>query len=57
MTNLQQKGISKEVLGSVYAPGGLKLGGETPMDIAFSILAEIQLTRHQGKLEHMKSLK
>ncbi|WP_110941753.1 XdhC family protein [Geosporobacter subterraneus] len=44
MTNLQQKGISKEVLGSVYAPGGLKLGGETPMDIAFSILAEIQLT-------------
>ena len=55
MTNLQEKGIGKEDLEKVYAPIGLKLGGETPMDIGFSILAEIQLIRYGGKLEHMKN--
>jgi xanthine dehydrogenase accessory factor len=38
----------KDSLTRLSAPAGLDLGGNTSMEIAFSILAEIQL-RHHGK--------
>ena len=53
-SNLMEKGISEENLNKVYSPIGIKMSSGTPEDIAFSILAEIQLVRNKGKLVHMK---
>ncbi|MEI6309651.1 MAG: XdhC/CoxI family protein [bacterium] len=47
--HLRKEGISPELLQRVHAPIGLGLGGETPGEIAISILAEIIAHRH-GKL-------
>lgn len=52
--NLMEKGISEENLNKLYAPIGIKMSSGTPEDIAFSILAEIQLIRTKGSLVHMK---
>lgn len=38
---LQEKGIDKDKLNKVYTPIGLKIGAETPAEIAVSIIAEI----------------
>lgn len=38
---LEDKGISREKLDKVYTPIGLKIGAETPAEIAVSIMAEI----------------
>lgn len=43
---LQEEGYSKEELKDVYSPIGLDLGGETPEEIAISILAEIMKIRY-----------
>ncbi len=52
--NLMEKGISEETLNKVYAPIGIKISSGSPEEIAFSILAEIQLIRNKGQLIHMK---
>ncbi len=39
--DLMKKGISKDLLKRVHAPIGLKIGAETPEEIAVSILAEL----------------
>lgn len=46
---LAKEGISPELLQRVHARIGLDLGGETPGEIAISILAEIIAHRH-GKI-------
>lgn len=46
MTALEEKGYSKEKLSTVHAPIGLKIGGQTPKEIAVSILAELILCRN-----------
>jgi xanthine dehydrogenase accessory factor len=46
-SNLQNKGISKELLEKVHAPIGLNIGAETPEEIAISILAEIIQVRRE----------
>lgn len=38
---LEEKGISREKLDKVYTPIGLKIGAETPAEIAVAIMAEI----------------
>ena len=38
---LEAKGISREVLDAVHTPIGLKIGAETPEEIAVSVMAEI----------------
>jgi xanthine dehydrogenase accessory factor len=53
MDSLISKGIDEESLKKVYAPIGLKISGETPEEIAISILAEILLVKNQGELIHM----
>ncbi|WP_027623918.1 XdhC family protein [Clostridium lundense] len=54
MNNLKNKGIAEEVLNRVYAPVGIKLGGDTPIEVAFSIMSEILLIKNGGRLTHMK---
>ena len=46
-SNLQSKGISKELLESVHAPIGLDIHAETPEEIAVSIIAEIIKVRRE----------
>ena len=49
---LKSEGI--EEINRVYAPIGLKLGGDKPSEIALSILSEIMLVKNKGRLEHSK---
>lgn len=46
-SNLQSKGISKELLEDVHAPIGLNIHAETPEEIAVSIMAEIIKVRRK----------
>ncbi|WP_432408732.1 XdhC family protein [Wukongibacter sp. M2B1] len=55
--NLIKAEIPKKLIERVYAPIGINLGGETPEEIAFSIMAEIQLVKNMGSLLHLKDIK
>jgi len=55
MDNLKNKGIDETLLKKVYTPIGLDLGGETPEEIAMSIMSEILIIKNKGNLIHMKS--
>lgn len=47
---LAEKGISREILDEVHTPIGLKIGAETPEEIAVSVMAEIiQVKKERGK--------
>lgn len=54
MKNLQGKGLTDDLLSKVYTPIGLNLGGETPEEVAMSILSEILLVKNDGSPRHMK---
>ena len=41
MSALEEKGFSKEELAAVHAPIGLRIGGQTPKEIAISIAAQL----------------
>lgn len=47
--NLEQRGVSKEVLNTVYTPIGLGIGAETPEEIAIAIIAEIIEIKNKKK--------
>lgn len=53
--NLEEKGIDKNKLKKVYTPIGLAIGGETPEEIAISILSEILLIKNNGSCDHMSN--
>ncbi len=56
MTALAEKGFSQEILAKVHAPIGLKIGGQTPKEIAVSIVAElIQVKNQQLPASHFGS--
>ncbi len=57
MDNLKSEGVSQEKLDKVYAPIGIDLGGETPKEIAFSIMSEILVVKNNGTLHHLKDIK
>lgn len=46
---LEEKGIDKNVLDSVYTPIGLDIGAETPVEIAVAIMAEIIKVKNKKK--------
>lgn len=48
LAELQEEGISQERLSTIHSPIGLKIGAETPEEIAVSILAEIIKTYRGG---------
>jgi xanthine dehydrogenase accessory factor len=52
--NLLKRGYKEETLSKVYAPIGLDIGGETPEEIALSIMAEIQAVKYNRDAFHMK---
>ncbi len=46
--NLLADGVPADKLAQVHAPIGLRTGGQTPAEIALSIMAEILLVQHGG---------
>lgn len=57
INNLIEEGYEKSLFENIYTPIGLDLGGDRPEDIAFNIMAEIQLVKNKGKLRHLKRFK
>lgn len=51
---LKGEGVSEEELETVYSPIGLDIGGETPEEIAVSIMAEILMVKNGRTGKHMK---
>lgn len=54
LDHLLEEGYDAEKLHKVYSPTGIALGGDTPEEIALSIMAEIQKIACHGELVHMK---
>jgi xanthine dehydrogenase accessory factor len=46
-SQLRQAGVSPAALARVCAPIGLDLGGETPEEVALSIVSQLQMVRYQ----------
>lgn len=55
--NMLEQGFSEEELQKVYAPIGLNLGGETPEEIALSIMAEIMTIKYDRNAAHLREIK
>lgn len=54
---LEEKGVSREQLATVYTPIGLNIGGETPQEIALAIMGEIQSVRYGKDYAHCREEK
>ena len=54
---LAAQGLDSQMMDRVHAPAGLDLGGDTPGDIALTIMAEIQRTRHATSGDSLRSLR
>ncbi len=52
--SMVEKGYEEELIKGVHSPIGLALGGNSPEDIAVSILAEIIMVKNQGQCITMK---
>ena len=55
-TKLRDKGYDEAALSSIHTPVGLNIGGETPAEIAVSIIAEMQMIRYGGTGRPMKEV-
>jgi xanthine dehydrogenase accessory factor len=51
---LMERGVTAEQLASVYSPIGLDIGGETPEEVAISIMAEILKVKYGASGRHMR---
>ncbi|MBG0764638.1 MAG: XdhC family protein [Tissierellales bacterium] len=49
--HLEETGISKEKLNEVFTPIGLKIGAQTPEEIAIAIIAEIIQVKNQKTIQ------
>lgn len=49
-TDLEEKGISKELFDTVHTPVGLDISANTPEEIAIAVLAEIISVKNTGKI-------
>ena len=52
---LKKEGVSESELDRVYAPIGLDIGGDSPSEIALSILAEISAVRYLKEAPFLKN--
>jgi len=51
-----EEGVKREKLEKLYAPVGLDIGGETPTDIAISILAELLMIKNNRSGKHLRDI-
>jgi xanthine dehydrogenase accessory factor len=54
--NLKKRGVSENSLEKIYSPIGLTLGGNSPEEIALSILSEIQFVKSGRQLAHSRDI-
>lgn len=54
---LRKKGFEKEKIDSIFAPIGINLKGDSPEEIALSIISQIVLIKNNGNLFHLKDIK
>ncbi len=54
--SLLSQNIDEDYFKKIYAPIGIGIGGETPEEVALSILSEIILVKNNGVLKHMNSI-
>lgn len=54
LDDMRDRGFTEEEIKAVHAPIGLDIGGDTPEEIALSIMAEIQAVRNGKKAGFMK---
>jgi len=52
--NLIERGVNQDQIKRVHSPVGLNLGGNSPEEIALSILSEMQLVRTGSDIKHMR---
>ena len=52
-SHLEAAGVSRSVLEEVYSPVGLDLGGETPEELAVSIVAELLAVKNNRPGGHL----
>ena len=55
-SKLKENGYSEDVLEQIHAPIGLDIGGEKPVEIAVSIMAEITAARYGGSCRPMSQI-
>ncbi len=53
---LRRDGVGEEALARIHAPIGLDLGGETPEEIALSIMAEMVMLRRGGQGQSLSAM-
>ena len=49
LTSLMRDGYSQKLIDRVHAPIGLRIGAQTPEEIALSIAAEVVKLRREGE--------
>ena len=54
---LEEKGVSREKLDTLFTPMGLNVATIQPKEIAVSIMAEILLVKNNGSAKHMREVK
>ena len=55
-SKLRERGFSDDRIAFVHAPIGLDIGGETPQEIALSIMSEMQMIRYGGTGRSVKDV-
>jgi xanthine dehydrogenase accessory factor len=56
LSRIEQSGVPRSALDQVHTPIGLDIGGDSPFEIALSIVAEVQAVRHGKPAPHMRPM-
>ena len=55
LARIEESGVPRSALECVHTPIGLDIGGDTPFEIAISIVAQVQAVRHEKPAPHMSA--
>jgi len=55
LARLEEGGVPRAALEGVHTPIGLDIGGDTPFEIALSIVAQVQAVRHERPAAHLSA--
>jgi len=55
LSRIEESGVPRTALDCVHTPIGLDLGGDTPFEIALSIVAQVQAVRYDKAAPHLRA--
>jgi len=55
LARIEKSGVPRTALDCVHTPIGLDIGGDTPFEIAISIVAQVQAVRYDKPAPHMRA--